>query len=73
MVTSGYISQLPIIAFNEEEKVKLAEISKKVLNSKMDIEIAINKINSIVYGNLKLNENIIEKIEDFALNLSKRV
>lgn len=73
MVTSGYISQLPIISFNEAEKVKLTEISKKVLNSEMDIEIAINKINSIIYGNLKLDESIIEKIEDFAQNLSKRV
>jgi len=73
MVTSGYISQLPIIPFNEEEKVKLTEISKKVLNSKMDVEIAINNINSIVYENLKLDKSIIEKVEDFAQNLSKRV
>lgn len=73
MVTSGYISQLPIIPFNAEEKDRLTTISKKVLNSKMDIDIAINKINSIVYENLKLDRIIIEKIEDFALNLSKRV
>lgn len=73
MVTSGYISQLPIIPFNEKEKVKLTEISKKVLNSEMEIEIAINKINAIIYNNLKLDGSIIEKIEDFAQNLSKRV
>ena len=73
MVTSGYISQLPIIPFNDKEKDKLTKISKKVLNSEMEINIAINKINTIVYNNLKLNESIIEKIEDFAINLSKRV
>ena len=73
MVTSGYISQLPIIPFNNKEKDKLTKISKKVLNSEMEINIAINKINTIVYNNLKLNESIIEKIEDFAINLSKRV
>lgn len=73
MVTSGYISQLPIIPFNDREKDKLTKISKKVLNSEMEINIAINKINAIVYNNLKLNGNIIEKIDDFALNLSKRV
>ncbi|WBX70386.1 HsdM family class I SAM-dependent methyltransferase [Tenacibaculum retecalamus] len=73
MVTSGYISQLPIIPFNDKEKDKLTKISKKVLNSEMKINIAINKINAIVYNNLKLNESIIEKIDDFALNLSKRV
>jgi len=73
MVTSGYISQLPIIPFNKEEKDNLTEISKKVLNSEIDIETAINKINAIVYENLKLEGSIIEKIEDFAQNLSKRV
>ncbi len=73
MVTSGYISQLPIIPFNDKEKDKLTKISKKVLNSEMEINIAVNKINVIVYNNLKLNESIIEKINDFALNLSKRV
>lgn len=73
MVTSGYISQLPIIPFKEAEKVKLSEISKKVLNSKMEIELAVNKINVIIYNNLKLDGSIIEKIEDFAQNLSKRV
>jgi hypothetical protein len=73
MVTSGYISQLPIAPFNIEEKAKLTEISEKVLNFKMDIDAAINEINSVVYGNLHLDGNIIEKIEDFTLNLSKRV
>lgn len=73
MVTSGYISQLPIIPFNEKEKSKLTQISKKVLNSEMEIDIAINKINLIIYNNLKLDGSIIEKIEDFAQNLSKRV
>ena len=73
MVTSGYISQLPILPFNEGEKGKLTEISKKVLNSEIEIDLAINKINAIVYGNLKLDGSIIEKIEDFAQNLSKRV
>ena len=73
MVTSGYISQLPIIPFNEKEKDKLTRISKNVLNSKIEIGIAVNKINSIIYNNLKLDVRIIEKIEDFAQNLSKRV
>lgn len=73
MVTSGYISQLPIIPFNNEEKDNLSEISKKVLNSEIEIEIAISNINAIIYKNLKLDESIIKKIEDFAQNLSKRV
>lgn len=73
MVTSGYISQLPIIDFSQKEKQVLTKISKDVIASKLDNENAIKQINSIVYKNLNLSKSIIEKIEDFALNLSKRV
>jgi len=73
MVTSGYISQIPIIPFTEEEKKRLATVSKKVLEDKIKTEEAILKINSIVYENLNFDESIIENIDDFALNLSKRV
>ncbi|EKT3967455.1 N-6 DNA methylase [Flavobacterium psychrophilum] len=73
MVTSGYISQLPIIPFTNDQKLILSNISKDVLDSKMNCDLAINKINTIVYSSLSLDKNIIEKIEDFALNLSKRV
>ena len=73
MVTSGYISQIPIIPFTEEDKKRLTTISKEVLEGKIKTENAIFKINSIVYDNLKFDVSIIENIDDFALNLSKRV
>ena len=73
MVTSGYISQLPIIPFTEEEKKKLTIISKEVLEGKLKIEEALIKINLIVYENLKFDMAVIQNIDDFALNLSKRV
>ena len=67
------ISFLNFSLLNSVNIIKLTEISKKVLNTETEIDIAINKINTIVYRNLKLDGSIIEKIEDFALNLSKRV
>lgn len=73
MVTSGYISQLPIIPFTIDDKKQLSIISKDVINSNLNIDEAIKKINLIIYTNLKLDKNIIDKIEDFASNLSKRV
>lgn len=73
MVTSGYISQLPIIPFSIDEKKQLSIISKKVINSELNACEAIEEINLIIYTNLNLNKNIINKIEDFASNLSKRV
>lgn len=73
MVTSGYISQLPIIPFTNEEKKQLSNLALEVIEAKLDIAEAIEKINLIIYSNLKLDKYIIEKIEDFAGNLSKRV
>jgi hypothetical protein len=73
MVTSGYISQLPVIAFSKEEKLKLSKISKDVINSELNIDEGIKHINLIIYKNLKFSKTIIDKIDDFALNLSKRV
>lgn len=73
MVTSGYISQLPIIEFSTKEKAILTKISKEVISLKMDVQTALGKINSVVYKNLNLSEVIIDKIEDFSNNLSKRV
>jgi len=73
MVTSGYISQLPIIPFTPKEKLELSEISKDVLSLKIDSNKGIEKISIIVYQHLNFDDTLINKIEDFALNLSKRV
>lgn len=73
MVTSGYIAQLPIIKLTSNDKEQLSQISKNVIDSDLNINEAIKKINFIIYNNLKFDKKIIEKIEDFAMNLSKRV
>lgn len=73
MVTSGYISQLPIIPFSKNEKACLTKISKDVINLKLDAKTAIEQINTIIYNSLKCSNVLIDVIEDFVLNLSKRV
>jgi hypothetical protein len=73
MVTSGYISQLPIIEFSTYEKNQLSKVSKDVISSQIDTESALNSINSIIYEKLKLSAELTNKIEDFVQNLSKRV
>jgi hypothetical protein len=73
MVTSGYISQIPVIPFSNQEKIKLSEIAINILESKLSIESGIKMINSLIYDTLGLNKNIVLKLEDFALNLNKRV
>lgn len=73
MVTSGYISQIPVIAFSEQEKNKLSLISKNVLENKLEVNKAIAQVNQVVYERLSFTNEVILKIEDFALNLNKRV
>ncbi len=73
MVTSGYISQIPVIPFSEQQKIQLNDISKNILESKLTIDSGIEMINSLIYHNLKLRNEVILKLEDFVLNLNKRV
>ena len=73
MVTSGYISQLPILPFTEGEKNLLSAVAKDVLKEQIGPKDAVEKINSIVYRKLKFSDYLISKIDDFAMNLSKRV
>jgi len=73
MVTSGYISQIPVIPFSSQEKIKLTEIATNILELKLSIDAGIEMINSLIYSNLGLNKDVILKLEDFALNLNKRV
>jgi len=73
MVTSGYISQIPILEFNETEKKQLEKISIDALNENIPTKDAIDKIDSIIFNNVGLCKSKIEHIIDFANNLNKRV
>jgi hypothetical protein len=73
MVTSGYISQLPVIQLSPNEKQKLDRIAKETIDSKIAESNAIKEIDSIIYKNLSIQESTILKIVDFTSNLSKRV
>jgi hypothetical protein len=73
MVTSGYISQIPILPFNENEKHKLTQLSKEVIENKVEINDAIKEIDDLVFNNTGLCMAKIENIKDFAKNLNKRV
>ncbi|MBN2828490.1 MAG: N-6 DNA methylase, partial [Tissierellales bacterium] len=73
MVTSGYISQIPILNFNEGEKNQLEQISKDAISGDLTVKDAIDKIDKIVFNNISLCKPKVEYIIDFALNLNKRV
>lgn len=74
MVTSGYISRIPIIDFNQEEKEKLKVLGKlgyeKSKNNENIQEILI-EIDKVINKSISLNEESIKHINDFRKNLVK--
>ena len=51
MVTSGYISQIPILNFTQDEKTQLEQITKKAVDGYLDILYLV----TLIYVNQKLN------------------
>jgi len=70
MVTSGYISQIPIPEFDNLIKDELSIISKDVINNNLSIHNAIKIIDDLVFKYLNINENTVSKIMAFANKLS---
>lgn len=73
MVTSGYVSCIPIPFFSMEEKGKLAEIASNVRNGKLEISKAIALIDEVIFQKGLIPEGIYGDIIDFSHNLGKLV
>lgn len=73
MVTSGYISQLPVITFTSEEKKELEIISKDVIQDGLSTTEAVERIDRIVFEAAKLDQAVSSKAQEFATNLSQKV
>ena len=73
MVTSGYISQLPVPQIPDEIKLTLGNLSKDVLDQKLEVNSAIEKIDEVLFKYLNINSSVVEKIKQFANNLSRSV
>lgn len=76
MVTSGYISRLPIPNFSTRERLELSNMSinaYKASQNKLEyLNDYIFQINNIIYRNLKLSNESIDLIEDFCVNIVKK-
>jgi hypothetical protein len=76
MITSGYVSKLPVIELNEETKEELSKIALDAYEAKVTPEgvtMIINKIDELVFNNIQLPDSIKEEILHFASNLQLRV
>lgn len=73
MVTSGYVSCLPILDFSNEEKKNLGEIANRVRERKAVVDDAIREIDKVVFSRTKVNGTVAGHIQYFSKNLGKCV
>lgn len=73
MVTSGYISQIPVLSFDPIEKNQLSQIAHEIYNDNIKLDKALSQIDLLVFKKVNFPNHIVLKIKDFALNLNKRV
>lgn len=73
MVTSGYVSRIPMIEFSENEKHTLEEVAKNVISGTLLEERAIQIIDIIVFNSSGISEQSKSKVKDFVKNLGKVV
>jgi hypothetical protein len=76
MITSGYVSRIPIVEFSQDLKLKLAQIAQEVILKKIDpsgISKEVEKIDVLIFDYLGFTENDISFIKGFSNNLLQRV
>jgi hypothetical protein len=76
MITSGYVSKIPVIQLKENTKKELGKIAKFAFLNKFtlkDIRPIIQQIDFLVFGELNLSTEIENEIIHFSSNLQSRV
>ena len=73
MITSGYVSQIPLLDFDLDVKSKLSVIACDVLNGKLQQVDAIKRIDLIVNKSAKISIESVKLISDFSEQIQKKV
>jgi len=76
MITSGYVSKIPVIELSEKVKDSLELIAKAAYDEKIAPKEAcrfVKKIDEILFKELKLSKETVTDIIHFASNLQSRV
>lgn len=76
MITSGYVSRIPIPKFSAEVKIQLNKIAQEAYENKVnknDVDNYIRKIDKIIYNYLEIDDDDIHEITYFTNNLLKAV
>lgn len=72
MITSGYVSRIPLVEFSDTEKDKLKKLAKAAyekVKKNEDIESILLKIDSIIFKKIEFNKEEINYIRDFNNNI----
>jgi hypothetical protein len=76
MITSGYVSKIPIISLSDQAKVSLDSIAKSAYDKKIaqkEYQQVIDQIDNIIFSELKLPEDVECQIKEFSKNLQSSV
>jgi len=73
MVTSGYVSCLPILHFTSEEKKMLSEIATSAIEQEISQIEAIRRIDEIIFIKKIFSEEVRNVVMRFCENLAKNV
>lgn len=76
MITSGYVSKIPVVPFSSSTKEKLSLIAKEAHNKRVqpkDCDKYIQIIDKIVFEQLDFEQSIENEICHFARHLQSRV
>lgn len=73
MITSGYVSRIPIIKLTKAEKHQLELIANQAYNGDITVNEAIILCDDIVFAAARLSAKIIQEIKHFVSNLGKTV
>ncbi|GAB6170201.1 hypothetical protein JCM1393_26610 [Clostridium carnis] len=74
MITSGYVSRIPIIDIDDLNKDKLTNLAKRIYTNKkegLDCKIYFQQIDNLIFKLANLSNFTIEIIMDFKKNLIK--
>ena len=75
MITSGYVSRIPVISISSQGKAELSSIAEKAVQQmipKHEYGSLIKKIDEVVFSESELPEVEIKLVKDFCENIMKR-
>ena len=75
MITSGYVSRIPIVPLPQRTKTQIASIAKQAFDEKIENGQAgefVKQIDKAIYEGLALSEDLVCHIQDFCSDLLRR-